>query len=154
MNNSPSAKVEVGENNNTAYMARRTITIILLPLIRFLAMANAFFGLLFYEEKNGHMNAPAKYGFREFLLPVREAELEVMILPEIVQYLPPKSEDPGKKMGHARESLEEELPEHNLFHIASARLGNMKKKRKLVWTPFGEFTISFLDIPFGYAARA
>lgn len=99
------------------------------------------------------MNAPAKDGFREFLLPVREAERETAILPEIVHFLPPKSEDPGKKMGHAREKIEEELPENNLFHIASARFGNTRKKRKVVWTPFGEFTVSFLDIPFGYAAR-
>lgn len=103
-------------------------------------MAHAFLGLIYYEEKDGHFSAP---GDGEHILFSGGADQDLAIIPRIFSMRPWKKPAPTH-LEHTKESLEEELPETSHFHLALPREGERRRKKRIVWTPFGEFTISEL----------
>lgn len=91
-----------------------------------------------------------------FFLPGGDALARMpVLLPKIVYLLSgrPKKEEPAH-LEAARELLHEELPENDLYHILSGRTLDRKRRKKVVLTPFGKFTILDLDGPFGRFAGA
>ena len=128
-------------------MARRSIYKILLPAVRFLAMAHAFLGLLNYEEKDGRFGRAHASSGEHFLFPLGKDQ-DLAELPRIFSLKPNEKKNAPKHLEAALETLEEELPEGNVFHLAMSKEAERKRKRKVVWTPFGEFTVSELLAPF------
>ena len=108
-------------------------------------MANAFIGLIFYEEKHGHIPVSAEGAPAHFLLPA-SSETETALLPKILSILPGKRKESRGHLEQARELFEEELPEARAFAVALSRAPD-RRKRKIIWTPFGKFIISELCNP-------
>lgn len=127
-------------------MARRSIYKVLLPAMRFLAMSHAFLGLLYYEEKDGHFSNAHEGSGEHFLFPHVKGQ-DLAILPRLFNLEPEKKSAPNH-LEHTKESLEEELPETSHFYLAMPKEPEKRKKKRIVRTPFGEFTISELLAPF------
>lgn len=110
-------------------------------------MAHAFLGLLNYEEKDGRFGRAHAGSGEHFLFPLG-LDQDLAEMPRVFSLKPEDKKSAAKHLESARESLEEELPEGSVFHLAMPKEAEKKRKRKVVWTPFGEFTISELLAPF------
>jgi len=121
-------------------MAKRSIYKILLPAVRFLAMLHAFVGLIHYEEKDGKFyHGTVRYGKGEFLLSVRDL-IDPITIPGLL-YIAPGGKEYGQNAEDLKKALESEPPESSAYHIASPRDAERRRKKKIVLTPFGEFTV-------------
>ena len=127
-------------------MAKRSIYKILLPAMRFLAMIHAFVGLLIYEETDGHFVGNHQQGGEYNLLSANNSR-EQALIPRLFNFKSWKKAEP-EKMERFNEMLEEELPESSVFHLALLGELEKRRKKKVVRTPFGEFTIKELFAPF------
>lgn len=146
MNKSPLPWSKQAKLNAHLHMARRSIYKILLPAVRFLAMTHALLGLLNYEEKDGRFGHARPASGEHFLFPLGKDQ-DLANVPRIFNLESGKKSIPNH-LEEARESLEEELPEGNVFHLAMPKEAEKRRRRKVVWTPFGEFTVSELLAPF------
>ncbi len=123
-------------------MDRGNIKKIFLPIMRFLAMANAFLGLLLYEEKDGHFALVTPRGEGQYFIPAFESRKEPLLLSGMFSLSSRKSKPFTGHGGELDESVvEEELPDGSTFLLAPARDGDKRRKRWTVWTPFGKFTV-------------
>ncbi len=115
-------------------------------------MVHAFFGLLNYEEKDGRFSFLHKEGSEHFLLPFG-GEQDLAKMPRIFA-LKPRKKTVQNHLEETQASFEEELPEGNLFHLVLPKEMEKRRKKKVVRTPFGEFTIRELFFPLPSMERA